>query len=224
METMLVYRSTWRIRALAAVIAMNCMPALAPRAAQGFAVDPSEEARQFQTETGTALARFQQAAAEAWQYDNLRPAIARIRWPEGTIFKPPQAPVIHLSPGSQRYRELVGSLYLWGSLYEFRRARVTEVGKNSEAVQLLEKQLDWAKANYIKAYAWAAPYANLRGLVGAVPASGVLGNVFLPPPTLNLSPGSADYKQIVAELKSWPTVIDRCERQLEKLGAGVAKR
>ena len=56
------------------------------------------------------LANLTKVCAEAWQYDNLRPTVARAVWPQGTMFKAPEVPVKQLSPASPLYR---GSLDKW---------------------------------------------------------------------------------------------------------------
>ena len=73
-----------------------------------------------------------------------------------------------------------------------------------------------AKASYRRACRWAWPYTNLRPLAkqpGLEPATIV--NPFIPVPTVNRSPSSPDYKEIVAQLGYWEAAVCRCEKSLK---------
>ena len=65
----------------------------------GYAADPGEQAR-LEQEVAEAASHFVEFCRrpEVWKYDNLRPTIFRAIAPLGTIFRPPEVPVVHLSP------------------------------------------------------------------------------------------------------------------------------
>jgi hypothetical protein len=91
-------------------------------------------------------------------------------WPQATILTPPEGPVKHLSPGSPRYRRLVGemayadTIHVWGKKY-FVNNPLHDLplsdDEKREALHLL-REFARAKAEYRRACAWAWPYANLR--------------------------------------------------------------
>ena len=80
-------------------IATLALPVSSSRAA-----DLAEQARLLREGVQEALANLTKVCAEAWQYDNLRPTVARAVWPQGTMFKAPEVPVKQLSPASPLYR------------------------------------------------------------------------------------------------------------------------
>src|SRR3972149_2463109 len=170
-----------------------------------------------------ALAHLIAVSYEAWTFDNLRPTIARAVWPVGTVFRPPEGPVVHLSPGSPEYRAIVGEMAFWDSFYDSRKKRLgANVKLDDEIrheVRRLEKELDYAKANYRRACAMACPYFNMRHLVpeGGFKPDTIL-NPFIPvPDAIRLSEQSPHYKEIVKALNNWGPRILGCESHLKEL-------
>jgi hypothetical protein len=202
-----------------------------------YAADSTEVTR-LKQEVAEALAGLTDVCREAWQYDNLRPTIARAVWPEGTLFHPPQIPVVHLSAGSPYYRAVVGQMAYWGSLSASRIQRLVDFtagrkvpppqGKAvlmngssvEEEIPGAEKELDHAKASYRRACAWAWPFANLRPLChqpGLEPATII--NPFIPVPDggIALAPTNPDYPLIVAALHDWEPRIPPASVRLKDL-------
>jgi hypothetical protein len=204
---------TWLVISLAAL-------ALAARAASP--ADFSEQQRGFAAEVDRSLECLKEVCGVAWAFDNLRPAALRAKWPEGTLFKPPEGPVIHLSPGSPRYRAIIGQMAYWDARAYYGKRCLLDTGRLSVDDKLksellrLGGELVEAKANYRRACAWAWPYANLRPLLkepGLEPVT--ILNPFLPVPTVNLSTASPTCKEIVAQLNHWDAEVVHCEKDLK---------
>ena len=185
------------------------------------AADFSEQERLFDSEVSRSLECLKDVCRVAWPYDNLRPAALRAKWPEGTLFKPPETPVIHLSPGSPRYCAIVGQMAYWDARAYYGKKCLLDVGrlkvddKLKTEILRLGGDLVEAKANYRRACAWAWPYENLRPLLkqpGMEPIT--ILNPFLPVPTINLSRSSPTCKEIVAQLGHWDAEVCRCEKDL----------
>ena len=200
------------------------------------------------------MSNLNDVCLEAWKYDNLRPTVARAKWPHGTIFQPPEGPTIYLSPGSPKYRAIVGQMAYWASLYASRQQRLAErlaeqkggpppgggalQPKSSDSDEdvgeerfRVENERDHAKASYWRACAWAWPYANLRPnchVPGFEPDTIV--NPFIPVPVVRLSEGSPDYKVIVMAMTYWEPRGVNGERRVkdlrddEKAAAAAAAR
>jgi hypothetical protein len=81
-----------------------------PAVSKGPSAESAEEMLRLGQELNAVLASLVEVCQVAWTFDNLRPTVARAVWPEGTPFRPPQAPIIHLSPGSANYQEIVGEM------------------------------------------------------------------------------------------------------------------
>ncbi|MDY0168609.1 MAG: hypothetical protein RBS80_18825 [Thermoguttaceae bacterium] len=189
----------------------------------------SGEMRTLTEEINYTVKRLLEVCGEAWQFDNLRPTVERAVWPEGTLWKPPRAPVIHLSPGSARYQHLVGEMAHWASLYDYRVQRLIELRREEKAIAEdprraidvewrkelynARKHLDVAKAQYRRACAWAWCFHNLRPLVpepGFEPATII--NPFIPVPEVHLSEASPDYRKIVEALGQRQEGMQRWEQ------------
>ena len=197
------------------------------------AADPGEQTR-LEHEVAEAAANFIGfcRSPEVWRYDNLRPTILRAVAPIGTLFHPPEVPVVHLSPGSPDYRRVVGGMmyryYLWVSRKQHLAEFLAEqeaggappvVGallpKSSEYDESLgeetnrvESELDNARASYGRACGWAWPYVNLRPMCHqpGFEAATIL-NPFIPVPKIRLSEASPDYKETVTALNYWEPKI-----------------
>ena len=189
-----------------------------------FAADFSEQQRCFAAEVDRSVSCLVEVCQVAWRFDNLRPLLGRAKWPEATLFKPAEAPVIHLSPGSPRYRVIVGQMAYWDARAYYGKKCLLDISRlavdDDVKSEILRAggQLVEAKASYRRACAWAWPYTNLRPLAkqpGLEPVT--ILNPFLPVPTVNLSSASADYKEIVAQLTYWDAEVSRCEKSLQKV-------
>jgi tetratricopeptide (TPR) repeat protein len=226
-------KSTWL------VISMVALSLAIP---SSYAADPGEQARLEQA-VADAAARFVDfcRSPEVWRYDNLRPTIMRAVAPIGTIFNPPQVPVVFLSPGRPEYRRIVGEMMYRFSLYASRKQRLAEFlaeekvasaqpdgalpAQSSPADEYLgeethrvENKLDKARASYGGACAWAWPYFNLRPSchVPGFEAATIL-NPFVPVPTIRLSEASPDYKVIVVARDRWEPRIPNAKTRLTDL-------
>ena len=218
------------------------MAGLSFAVSSGYAADPGEQAR-LEQEVRDAAQQFAGFCArpEVWRYDNLRPTIQRAVAPLGTIFRPPQVPVVHLSPGSPDYRRVVGQMMYWYYLCASRKQRFTEfiagqragvppVGRallpKSDAdneslddeTHRVESELDNARASYGRAFAWAWPYVNLRPLCHqpGFEAATIL-NPLVPVPKIRLSETSPDYQETVAALSVWEPKIGNASTRLKDL-------
>ena len=216
------------------------MATLALAVPSSRAADRAEQTRLLQHAAQKALSNLNDVCLEAWKYDNLRPTIARAVWPEGTLFKPPEVPVIHLSPGSPQYRAIVGQMAYWGSLCASLRQRLADrlaerkagpqgggalQPKNNESDEdvdeetfRVENERDHAKASYRRACAWAWPYVNLRPMChqpGFEPDT--ILNPLIPVPVVGLSPASPDYNEIVTALNCWELRARNGERRVKDL-------
>lgn len=194
------------------------------------AADPNEELRRDMKEVNGALVRLIAVCEEASAYDNLRPVTDRAQFPQGTLFHPVAGPLTKLSSMSPLYRQYVGQMAYWGSLYGNARRRLADLA-NWEATEphegtrqeicRISKQLVYAKASYTMACAWAYCFRNLRSLVPPAVVAGFDGSTIVNPfsPDVNgdLSPASDDYKTIVSELRFWGPKIAYCERRLQEL-------
>ena len=161
--------------------------------------------------------------------------------PIGTLFHPPEVPVVHLSPGSPDYRRIVGEMMYRFSLYTSRKERLAEflaeeraptsqpggaVAAKSipadkylgEDTHRVENELDHAKAGYGRACAWAWPYVNLRPMCHqqGFEAATIL-NPFIPVPTIRLSEASPDYKETVKTMNYWEPEIPHAKARLTDL-------
>ena len=188
------------------------------------AADYGEQQACFAVEVDRSLGCLVNVCKVAWTFDNLRPVLGRANWPEATLFKPAEAPVIHLSPGSPRYRAIVGEIAYWDARSCYGKKCLLDTGhlsaKDDVKLEILRVggQLVEAKANYRRACTWAWPYSNLRPLAkqpGLEPAT--ILNPFLPVPTVNLSSSSPTYKEIVAQLVCWDAEVSRCEKSLKDI-------
>ncbi len=188
------------------------------------AADFSEQQRCFAAEVDRSVSCLVEVCQVAWRFDNLRPLLGRAKWPEATLFKPAEAPVIHLSPGSPRYRVIVGQMAYWDARAYYGKKCLLDISRlavdDDVKSEILRAggQLVEAKASYRRACAWAWPYTNLRPLAkqpGLEPVT--ILNPFLPVPTVNLSSASADYKEIVAQLTYWDAEVSRCEKSLQEV-------
>ncbi len=189
-----------------------------------WAADFSEQQRCFAAEVERSIGCLIDVCKVAWRFDNLRPVLGRAKWPEATLFKPAEGPVIHLSPGSPRYRAIVGQIAYWDARSYYGRKCLLDISRLSVDDDVKSEilraggQLVEAKASYRRACAWAWPYNNLRPLAkqpGLEPVTIV--NPFLPVPTVNLSSASPDYKEIVAQLTYWDAEVARCETSLKEV-------
>jgi hypothetical protein len=185
------------------------------------AVDFSEQQRCFEAEVNRSLECLVQVCQAAWPYDNLRPAVFRAKWTQATLFNPAE-PVIHLSVGSPRYREIVGQMAYWdtrcclGRKCLFDASHLSVKDEVKSEILSLGGALVEASANYRKACAWAWPYVNLRPFVkqpGVEPAT--ILNPLLPVATAQLSPLGPDYKEIRMQLNYWEAEVCRCEKNLK---------
>ena len=209
------------------------MAALTFAVPSGQAADSGEQARLEHevTEAAAAFVAFCRSP-DVYRYDNLRPMIERALAPMGSILRAPPVPVEHLSPGSPRYRTIVGQMmylyYIWISrkqrLDEYCAAKdagkVPPVAALAEPkndpyevtfideVSKMERELDHARASYGRACGWAWPYVNLRPMCHkpGFEAATIL-NPFLPVPTIRLSEASPDYQTTVTALNYWEPKI-----------------
>ena len=110
------------------------MAVLAFTVTSSHAADPGEQAR-LEHEVAEAAARFIDfcRSPEVWRYDNLRPTILRAVAPIGSLFHPPEVPVVHLSPGSPDYRRTVGQMMYLYYLYASRKQRLADFLAGQEA-------------------------------------------------------------------------------------------
>ena len=199
--------------------------------ATGFVVALQPTYAQDQSRDGAelnqALANLSAVCQQAWPFDNLRPAVARAVWPGGTIFNPPQVPVVHLSPGCPQYRWLVGEMAYWGTLYAAGNQRLKLLADpalagadepTKQKAGRITKDLVDVKAHYRRACAWAWCFTNLRPLVrepGFTPDAII--NPLLPVPDTTVSPASPDSKAIVQELSYWEAEVDHYTKELKDL-------
>jgi hypothetical protein len=105
----------------------------------------------------------------------------------------------------------------WDSFYGYRKKRFgAPVGPARSRV---ERELDYARAEYRKACAWGWSFSNLRPVVrerSLEPAAIV--NPFIPTPTVFLSPASPDCRTIVQSLALWESRARLWEKSLEAPG------
>jgi hypothetical protein len=209
------------------------------------ATDVPAELVQLQREVAEAWADFVRFCGrpDVWQYDNLRPTICRAVAPilPNPNFDPSKGPVMHLSPGSPRYREIVGEMMYLHSFYVSRKERLVEFRKKLETaasegnmappptngkyqqeitkeIRRAEAELEQARANYARACAWAWPYINLRPMcrLPGFEADTIL-NPFIPVPKIKLSEASPDYKAIVVALTEWEPKVQKAAARLKEL-------
>jgi tetratricopeptide (TPR) repeat protein len=178
-------------------------------------------------ELNQALANLSAVCQQAWTFDNLRPTVSRAVWPGGTIFNPPQVPVVHLSPGCPQYRWLVGEMAYWGTLYTVGNQRLKLLADpalagadepTKQKARRITNDLVGVKAHYRRACAWAWCFTNLRPLVrepGFTPDTII--NPLIPVPDTTISPASPDSKAIVQELSYWEAEVDRYGKELKDL-------
>ena len=223
------------------------MAVLAFTVTSSRAADPGEQGR-LEHDVAEAAANFVSfcSSPEVWRFDNLRPTVLRAVAPIGSIFHPPEVPVVHLSPGSPDYRKIVGQMMYLFSLYVSRRERLAEflaeqkagapppppqraravLANISSAADIeigdethrVENELDHARASYGRACAWGWPYINLRPMchTPGFEAATIL-NPFLPVPKIRLSEASQDYKVIVAAMNHWEPKIPNAKARLKDL-------
>jgi hypothetical protein len=199
-----------------------CVVFLAATARSGLAARQKyEDARLgISVEVQDALSRLVEVSKIAWTFDNLRPTLSRAVWPGGTAFAPPQAPVVHLSPASPVYGELLGEMAFWDAVYGARSVRLHETAPTERA--RLEKELDYAGAEYRRASARAWAYNNLRTLVrGGGSESATIINPFLPAPAVYLSPSSPTAIEIIGAMRSSEARIKALKEALEKPGGNA---
>ena len=218
------------------------MAALALVTPPSYAADPGQQAR-LERDVAEAAAGFINfcRSPEVWRYDNLRPTIMRAVAPIGTIFQPPQVPVVILSPGSPDYRIIVGQMAYLYSIYASRKQRLSDFlgGEEPGAPPVgwalpqahdeyeedfdedalhVEGELDQAHGCYGRACAWAWPYVNLRPMCDqpGFEAATIL-NPFLAVPTIRLSEASPAYQETVAALHYWEPKIGNAKAQQKDL-------
>ena len=186
------------------------------------AADFSEQQTYVQGEVERSRSRLVAVCKVAWTYDNLRPTVARAKWPQGTLFQPPEAPVIHLSQGSPIYRRVVGQMAYWDARSYYWEKCLLDTSRLEVADEVRSEilgigtRLAEAKASYKEACAWAWPYSNLRPLVkqpGLEPET--ILNPLLTVPAVNLSPSNPDYQEIVTKLEYWEAEVRRSETRLK---------
>jgi hypothetical protein len=180
-----------------------------------FSASEKEEEARRGVEVQDALARLVAVSKIAWTFDNLRPTFSRAVWPVGTVFAPNNGPVIHLSPATPVYGELLGEIAFWDTVYGKRAKRLHEAVTPEKA--RLEKELDYAEADYRRACARAWAYDNLKPLVRertSEPAAIV--NPLIPVPTVYISPASPTAQEIVGALQ-------RSEAKIRALKGAVEK-
>lgn len=212
--------------------------ALALAAGQGYGQDIrkaiSDEMLTVSGELDYAGTRLMETCGEAWQFDNLRPTVQREKFPQGTPFKPPAGPVVHISPGSARYQRLVGDMLYWAALCDYRKMRLAELQTEERAVaaeggRVLDEAMrernysahrgcDMARAEYRRACAWAWCFANMRSKEhqpGFEPATII--NPFIPVPRVHLSPASPDHRKIVQSQEYWKKSVATWEPLVARL-------
>lgn len=222
-----------------ASLLLTCFVCLALAVPASYGADPAEQVRlerELQEASQTLVTYC--TTGDVWRYDNLRPTLLRAVAPFGTIFNPPKAPVIHLSPGSPYYRPIVGQMMYHYYFCASRKERLIEfMAAEQEAEQpavlvvppksladvdeerrCVEYELDNARASYGRACGWAWPYINLRPLCqaeGFEPAT--ILNPFVPVPTTRLSEANPDYKLVVATLATWGPKIPNAKARMNDL-------
>ena len=102
------------------------MMAMAWAVSPSHALDPGEKAR-LEQELQDASLHLADVCGTAWKYDNLRPTTKRAVAPLGTLFQPPDVPVVHLSPGCPDYEMIVGEMVYWFSLCGSKKKRLMEI-------------------------------------------------------------------------------------------------
>ena len=208
----------------------------------GHAADPSEQARLEQEVRGASKPRGLLCSSRRLEVRQLASTILRAVAPIGTIFRPPEVPVVHLSPGSPDYRRVVGEMMYCFSLYASLQQRLTEFVAEQKAggalpgggalpvkgitddedlceeTHRIESELDNARAGYGRACGWAWPYVNLRPMCRqpGFEATTIL-NPFLPVPKIRLSEASPDYKETVAAPNTCESKIGNAKARLKDL-------
>ena len=200
--------------------------ALAVAVPSSYAATADESSR-LAEEASEAKTNLEQVCRLAWRFDNLRPTMARAASLQKFLTAlTPSDPMVHLSAASSYYRKLVGQIAYWASLVESRAERMKEYGSGQaasaaeEEIPGAEREFDFAQASYLRACAWAWPYANVRPLChapGFQPAEFLNPLVPTPEGRLWLSTGDPDYKTIVATLDEWEPKVLRAAARLKDL-------
>ena len=204
-----------------------------------YAAAPADSVRLAQ-EVDEARARLGSVCAEASKYGNLRPTLTRVEWAKKfvTPLQPSEA-VTDLTVASSYYRMLVGEMAYWGWVCCSRSQRLRDcatvrgASAAEKEIPSAERDWDYAMANYLRACAWAWPYANLRPkclAAGLEPASFLNPLIPTPDNRVALSSADPDFPVIVAALDEWKPRVQFAARRLKILledrqsAADAAKR